>query len=200
MENIIRAFDLAQRAHKGQFRKDVDDEGNPIPYIVHPVDVKNILAEVGAPERAQIIGLLHDVIEDAKPVFHDEISKWFGQEVFNEVMQCSDHVNNGRKNQKKAPWRKRKEDYIRHLPHISMECLLVVAADKISNLRALGDSLEKNGQSVFDAFHSSPADQKWFYEEVGLAVFEALSKGEYRDMAEKLLDMYGAAFNRVFGG
>ncbi|MBE6483755.1 MAG: bifunctional (p)ppGpp synthetase/guanosine-3',5'-bis(diphosphate) 3'-pyrophosphohydrolase [Actinomycetaceae bacterium] len=55
---IIRAFDIANRCHEGQFRKSGE------PYITHPVAVATILAELGLDEDTIVGALLHDTVED----------------------------------------------------------------------------------------------------------------------------------------
>ena len=58
MERIGKALDFATAAHDGQFRKSGE------PYIIHPVNVAYILAEMGMDDATIVGGLLHDVVED----------------------------------------------------------------------------------------------------------------------------------------
>ena len=55
---IIKAYEIAQRLHEGQFRKSGE------PYIIHPIAVAKILAGFGMDNETVIAGLLHDVVED----------------------------------------------------------------------------------------------------------------------------------------
>jgi len=55
---IVKAFQLAYKAHDGQFRASGE------PYIIHPVAVANLLKEIGASSSVIAAGLLHDVVED----------------------------------------------------------------------------------------------------------------------------------------
>ncbi|MPZ17157.1 MAG: HD domain-containing protein [Luteitalea sp.] len=59
---LDRALKLAAIVHRRQQRR-----GTRIPYIMHPVQVARILEHYGYGEDAVIAGLLHDVIEDARP-------------------------------------------------------------------------------------------------------------------------------------
>lgn len=56
--NLERAIQIATEAHEGQTRFD----GSP--YIEHPLRVMRIVAIQGHSERAQIVGVMHDVVED----------------------------------------------------------------------------------------------------------------------------------------
>ncbi|MDO5633613.1 MAG: bifunctional (p)ppGpp synthetase/guanosine-3',5'-bis(diphosphate) 3'-pyrophosphohydrolase [Micrococcus sp.] len=58
LSTIVRAFDVADRAHAGQMRRSGD------PYITHPVAVATILAEMGLTGPTIIAALLHDTVED----------------------------------------------------------------------------------------------------------------------------------------
>ena len=59
MLSLKKAQKIATEAHKNQTRKTGD------PYIVHPSRVAKYLAVQGMKEHVQIVGLLHDVIEDS---------------------------------------------------------------------------------------------------------------------------------------
>ena len=68
-EDIIRrAYDYAEELHKGQYRESGE------PYIVHPLNVAYILAEMHADRDTICAGLLHDVIEDTKVTKGDLIA------------------------------------------------------------------------------------------------------------------------------
>lgn len=59
-ELILKAYELADDMHKDQMRKSGD------PYIVHPIAVAEILADLGMDEDTIAAGLLHDVVEDTE--------------------------------------------------------------------------------------------------------------------------------------
>jgi len=73
-EKIKRAYKLANELHKGQFRQSGE------PYIIHPLNVSIILAELNADVDTICAGLLHDVIEDT-PITKEEIACMFNQDV-----------------------------------------------------------------------------------------------------------------------
>lgn len=71
---IEKAYRLADEAHKGQKRKSGE------PYIIHPLCVAIILADLELDKESIAAGLMHDVLEDTDVTF-DEMAKEFGKEV-----------------------------------------------------------------------------------------------------------------------
>ncbi len=74
MNRINAAYEYAAEKHKDQKRKD----GSP--YIIHPLAVAAIVAEIGLDCDAMMAALLHDCIEDTDASFED-ISRRFGRTV-----------------------------------------------------------------------------------------------------------------------
>ncbi len=71
---IRKAYRVASDAHKGQARKSGE------PYIIHPLYVSIILADLEMDKETIVAGLLHDVVEDTV-MTDEEISREFGEEV-----------------------------------------------------------------------------------------------------------------------
>ncbi|MEW1698913.1 HD domain-containing protein [Streptomyces sp. NPDC091278] len=71
---LRRAYVLAERSHRGQFRKSGEA------YITHPLAVTLILAELGAETTTLTASLLHDTVEDTE-VTLDQVRREFGDEV-----------------------------------------------------------------------------------------------------------------------
>jgi len=71
---VERAFEVAERAHKGQLRKSGD------PYITHPVAVAEILLDFGLDVNSIAAALLHDTVEDTS-YSQESLRKDFGPEV-----------------------------------------------------------------------------------------------------------------------
>ena len=71
---IERAYNKAEQMHEGQNRKSGE------PYLVHPVAVAKILAELGMDDRTIIAGLLHDSVEDT-PYSIEDAKEDFGSDV-----------------------------------------------------------------------------------------------------------------------
>ena len=71
---IEKAYQLAAEAHKEQVRKSGE------PYIIHPLYVAIILADLELDKETIAAGILHDVVEDTIYT-KEEIAEWFGEEV-----------------------------------------------------------------------------------------------------------------------
>ena len=71
---VERAFEVAERAHKGQLRKSGD------PYITHPVAVAEILLDFGLDANSIAAALLHDTVEDTS-YSQESLRRDFGPEV-----------------------------------------------------------------------------------------------------------------------
>lgn len=68
---LEKAYEVASDAHKGQLRESGE------PYIIHPIEVAHILADLELDCTTIIAGLLHDTVEDTNYTF-DEMKKQFG--------------------------------------------------------------------------------------------------------------------------
>ncbi len=71
---IMKAYNYAKSHHGDQLRKSGE------PYIIHPLNVAYILAEIGLDDSTISAALLHDVVEDTE-VSQNQITKEFGQEI-----------------------------------------------------------------------------------------------------------------------
>ena len=71
---IEKAYNVAKEAHKNQTRKSGE------PYIIHPLNVAIILAELELDKETIIAGLLHDVVEDTV-MTDDDLRREFGEDV-----------------------------------------------------------------------------------------------------------------------
>lgn len=71
---IQKAYEVAKEAHKDQKRKSGE------PYIIHPLCVAIILADLELDKETIVAGLLHDAVEDTWMTY-DEVKKDFGEEV-----------------------------------------------------------------------------------------------------------------------
>lgn len=152
-----QAVAYASHWHADQVRK-----GTSIPYICHPLAVSASVLEAGGDEDLAIAALLHDVAEDCggEPRLV-EIRTTFGDRVEGIVRACSDSLTADPL--LKAPWRERKERHLDELLTVDDDVILVTAADKLSNARALVTDLEAHGIAAMERFNAPPDAIAWYY-------------------------------------
>ena len=124
LNKTLHAARFAAEKHTGHFRKGSRRE----PYINHPIEVANMIANVGMIDDEDILSaaLLHDTVEDCG-VLPEEITEKFGETVAAYVMEVTDD--------KQLPKHERKQLQIEHAPHLSYGAKVIKLADKISNVR-----------------------------------------------------------------
>ncbi len=71
---VKKAYDIAKNAHDGQLRKSGE------PYIIHPMTVAFILADLELDIESIVSGILHDVIEDTS-IGYEKVEEMFGKEI-----------------------------------------------------------------------------------------------------------------------
>lgn len=153
IKQLLQAASIAADRHKEQRRKGGDAQ----PYINHPLEVANILANIGYVEDTDILiaAILHDTIEDTETTA-EELTELFGKRVCGFVLEVTDD--------KSLPTAVRKQLQIDHAPHLTSEAKQIKLADKISN--------------ISDIFNNPPADwnaeRKHEYIEWGQSVVAGL--------------------------
>lgn len=158
---FIEALFYANQNHRDQTRKATN-----IAYISHPLAVAGLIIEAGGDEDQAIAGLLHDVPEDcggeARLI---EIMEMFGPRVEAMVRGCSDALP--AEGKEKDPYVIRKSQHIHHLnAEANADVLLVTAADKLHNARAIVTDLEISGKKLWSRFNGSPQQIIWYYKEM----------------------------------
>jgi GTP pyrophosphokinase len=118
-----------------------------------------------------VIGaLLHDAVEDEGgwPRLRD-IEANFGSEVAKIVEGCTDSFEGDSSN--KLEWEPRKIAYINRLRSEPEGTLLVSAADKVYNARAILEDYREAGPAVWSRFKRGRKEQLWYFGEL-LKVYE----------------------------
>ena len=159
---IQKAINMASRLHLGQTRKG----GNNLPYISHPFSVSWILSDYTNNEDIITAGLLHDVLEDVKGYYYNDLVKDFGERVAQIVKGVSEDKDPNVESDDKATWEMRKLKYIAGLEHDSNESLMVCCADKIHNLQSMINAYEENGEELWTHFNSPKEKKLWLYQEI----------------------------------
>ncbi len=129
LEKIRKAFDIADKAHKEQRRRSGE------PYIIHPIAVARILADMGMDADSVCAALLHDVVEDT-PTTATEIREMFGRDV--------EHLVDGVTKLGQIPMAASKEEQqsenIRKMflaMSRDIRVVIIKLADRIHNMRTL---------------------------------------------------------------
>lgn len=166
---LHKAIEFAAIKHRNQYRK-----GTDTPYIVHPMEVLQILAANDCPIEVQIAGVLHDTVEDTDATI-DDIERLFGADIAELVASDTED--------KSLPWTKRKELAIDELRSHTTDQRKLLCADKLSNIKSIYSDLRIVGTHVWDRFKGSPSQTEWYYREIvkelgkdltGVPMFEEL--------------------------
>ena len=135
----VEALAWAAELHRDQGRKSAPGEPATIPYLAHLLEVSSLVWLGGGDEDQAIAGLLHDAVEDTDAEAR-HVAGRFGERVADLVVACSEASPSGVRDG--STWLDRKLDYLIALylgEHA--DALLVTAADKVSNARAIVDDL-----------------------------------------------------------
>ena len=169
-ERFTKAVEYARSLHT-EYRK-----GTEIPYMAHLIGVAAlVMGEAGGPvpvtEDMVIAALLHDAVEDhgGTPRLR-EIEQRFGPDVSRMVAALSDTF--AEDHDKKEGWEDRKNNYLARLRKEPDDVLLISAADKLYNAKAILDDFKEIDFRVFDRFKRGPKEQLWYFDEL-LKIFRA---------------------------
>jgi GTP diphosphokinase / guanosine-3',5'-bis(diphosphate) 3'-diphosphatase len=123
LAKLLQAASFAAKKHRYQKRKGDDAE----PYVNHPLEVANLLANVGKIDDYDILiaAVLHDTIEDTETT-REELTGLFGAQVCDYVLEVTDD--------KSLPKAERKQKQVEHAPHLSNGAKQIKLGDKISNI------------------------------------------------------------------
>jgi GTP pyrophosphokinase len=128
LDLVRKAYDFAEHAHKGQTRSSGD------PYVIHPTDVAQTLAELKLDIPSVVTGLLHDTVEDTHATL-ELIEKEFGKD----VAELVDGVTKLSKITFKTSEEKQAENFRKMILAMSKDIrvILVKLADRLNNMRTL---------------------------------------------------------------
>ena len=144
---IRRAYIFSAKEHKGQVRASGE------PYLTHPLEVANILAEMKMDAVTVSVGLLHDVVEDTL-VSLDDVERTFGPEVT--------HVVDGVTKISQIPFTSKEEKQAENFRKMllamtdDIRVIMVKFADRLHNMRTLqhlkGDRREAIARETLEIY------------------------------------------------
>ncbi|HEX8142344.1 MAG TPA: bifunctional (p)ppGpp synthetase/guanosine-3',5'-bis(diphosphate) 3'-pyrophosphohydrolase [Pyrinomonadaceae bacterium] len=183
LDLLRRAYFFSAREHKGQMRASGE------PYLVHPLEVANILADMRLDAVSVSTGLLHDVVEDTL-VDLDTIRQYFGDEVTHLVdglTKIAQISNVSREDQQAENVRKMLLAMID-----DVRVVLVKLADRLHNMRTLQylkpEKRKRIAQETMDIF--APIAHRLgmgkLRGELEDLAFQHLHPEEYRELAAQL--------------
>ncbi len=170
MNKIEEAIIYATVMHQGKIRK-----LGSIPYILHPLEVAQIVATMTDDEDVITAGILHDIVDDTDGTLA-EIEKRFGERVAALVSTESEKEFLGEN--PSATWQQRKEESIRMLKSTQdLGVKMVWLADTLANIRSLGGAFSEEGDKVWQKFHQTDASmQHWYYRSIAEQLELSLNK------------------------
>ena len=185
MGRIRTAFELAEKCHMGQTRRD------GTPYITHALAAAEITATMGLDEDSIVAALLHDTVEDTQ-LTNDEILKLFGQSVATIV--------DGVTKLTRVNFTSREEEQMENMRKMLMamshdiRVILIKIADRLHNMRTMDyQSPEKQRLKSFEtmqiyapiAHRLGMQRVKWELEDLALYYLDPVGYKAITDAVEK---------------
>ena len=156
---IDRAVEFATKAHEGQFRK-----GTKRPYIVHPIEVGDIVSTMTKDVEIISAAILHDTIEDCPGVTEELLEENFSRRVADMVAQESED--------KSKTWMERKKATVDHIQNASAEVKMIALADKLSNMRDIDRDFPIIGDELWNRFRMKDKETiGWYYKGIRDALY-----------------------------
>src|SRR4051812_21448137 len=185
LDLVKKAYVYSAKVHQGQVRKSGE------PYLVHPLEVAGLLAELKLDEASIVAGLLHDTIEDtlATPA---EIRELFGDEVLSLVEGVTKlgTFSHGPTSQEE----KQAENFRKMLVAMAKDIrvILVKLADRTHNMRTLEhmkpEAQQRIAQETLDIYAplANRLGIQWIKIELEDLAFRYLKPAEYGEVEAQL--------------
>lgn len=182
---ITRAYEFSKVAHHGQKRRSGED------YIVHCVEVAEILADLHLDTVTLVAALIHDVVEDT-PATIEDVRDAFGEEVATVV----DGLTKISRVEFRTNTEQQVENYRKLLLSMAQDArvILIKLADRLNNMRTLEYLREEKQRRIALetreiyaplAHRLGMATIKWELEDL---CFKYLEPDAYRELAKKIAE------------
>ena len=174
---INKAIIFATQAHEGQVRKGTDR-----PYILHPLEVGEIISTMTEDVEIICAAILHDTIEDCEEITREIICREFGERVAGLVQQESED--------KSKTWMERKSHTIERLKVATHEVQMISLADKLSNMRDINRDYPECGEALWNRFRMKDKQViGWYYKSIRDVLADSMKDEktyqEYCELIEK---------------
>lgn len=190
MNKIEEAIIYATVMHQGKVRKLANT-----PYILHPLEVAQILSVLTDDQDVITAGILHDIVEDTDGTL-EEIEKRFGERVAFLVSSESENVYLGESED--ATWKRRKEESLKVLKNTDDQGVRMLwLADKLANIRSLSGAYSEYGEQLWESFHQrDPEMQHWYYQTVAEQLELSLNKtGAFKEFIKHINFIWPGSFD-----
>ena len=166
-----------------------------VPFILHPMEVAQILATMTDEQEILAAGILHDVVEETDGTLA-EIEKRFGKRVA--LLVASESENDYPGEDRQTTWKRRKEESLKVLKNstdIGVQMLWL--ADKLANIRSLARIYSEMGEELWKKLHQSdPAEHCWYYRSVAEIVELQLNKtGAFKELIKHINFIWPGTFD-----
>lgn len=189
MNILEEAILYATIMHQGKKRKLTGS-----PYILHPLEVAQIISTMTDDINVISAGVLHDIVEDTDGTL-SEIRLRFGDRVAELV--ATETENKYREESPVATWKKRKEESIAFLKNCKdNDARIIWLADKLANIRQLAQMYAEKGCTIWTGFNmSDPAQQLWYYRTIAEELELYLNKtGAYKEFVKHINSIWPGTF------
>lgn len=184
LDLIKKAYVYSAKVHQGQIRKSGE------PYLIHPLEVAGLLAELKLDEASVVTGLLHDTIEDTLATKED-ITSLFGAEIadlVDGVTKLSQFSAANTREEKQA------ENFRKMVVAMARDIrvLLVKLADRTHNMRTLDhmkpDAQERIARETIDIYAplANRLGIQWIKTELENLSFKYLKPVEWQELSQKV--------------
>ena len=167
--------------HQGRLRK-----GKGTPYILHPLEVAQILSTLTDDLEVITAGVLHDIVEDTDGTI-GEIRARFGERVASLVESETEHDFPGKT--KDETWEARKAESLTVLANAKdFGVKQLWLADKLSNIRSVASIYSEKGNSIWELFHQKdPERHHWYYKSIAEILEMDLNKtGAFKEFIKHI--------------